>query len=339
MDKDSNKHWAVDINNGYKTITINHGTTLLTGLARNGILLPSACGGNARCGACKIKVTSDAGKITPNEEPILSIDEKNDFFRLACQLRVENDLKVEVPPDVFTTRQFSGKLIKKQFLTHDIVGLRIELVKPQSIEFVAGQYVQIRSQPYLGREAVVRAYSIASLPSDSRFIELIVRKVPNGICTGWIFDIAKEGDKVYFTGPYGQFRLTDSSAPAIFIGGGSGMAPFWSMLHDMREKGIRRKIIFFFGALTLRDLFLLDELRELQKALPGFSFIPALSSEKENSEWKGECGLITEVVARLMPNCSDYEAYLCGSPGMLEACIKVLTQGGIQKSKIFYDKF
>jgi Na+-transporting NADH:ubiquinone oxidoreductase subunit F len=167
----------------------------------------------------------------------------------------------------------------------------------------------------------------------------MVRKVPEGICSVWVFDVLKEGDKVYFTAPYGDFRLSDSNAPAIFIAGGSGMAPLWSLLQDMRDKRIRRPVNFFFGALTRRDLFLTSELAGLGKDLPDFTFIPALSNEPQGSDWKGQRGLITDVVARFMPDCSGREAYLCGSPGMIGACINVLTKAGVPEKNIFYDTF
>jgi Na+-transporting NADH:ubiquinone oxidoreductase subunit F len=330
---------SIDINNGQKKITIPHGVSLLSGLAKNGVLLPSACGGNARCGTCKVKVVRGGGEMTPQEAPLIRAEEKTAFFRLACQVKVENDISIEVPDYIFTVKQYVGRLVAKRMQTYDIVHLRMELVKPETIDFRAGQYVQLRSQPYQGKVATVRAFSIASPPSDSKHIELMVRKVNNGICTGWIFDVLKEGDKVYFTAPYGAFRLSDSNAPAIFIAGGSGMGPLWSMLQDIRKKGIRRPIHYFFGALTQRDLFLTEELFAMQRDLPDFTYIPALSSEPETSDWKGERGLITDVVDRVMKDGSRYEAYLCGSPGMIEACIKVLTKSGMPEKSIFYDKF
>lgn len=330
----------IDINSGYKKISIPEGSTLLSGLGRNGILLPSACGGNARCGACKIKVLSGASdELSAAEIPLISPDEKAANFRLACQVKAERDLKIELPQEIFSVKQFTSKLIFKNMLTHDTVLLRLELIKPDSIDFFAGQYVQIRSQPYAGKTSVIRAYSIASSPSDKKHIELIIRKVPGGICSGWIFDYLKEGDKVYFTGSYGTLKLSNSSAPIIFIAGGSGMAPIRSMLIDMKEKKLRRRCEYFFGAVTNSDLFLTDEFFALQKDLPGFVFTPALSCEPEGSDWHGERGLVTEVVARHCPDCAGHEAYLCGSPGMVAACCKVLLKGGLKEDKIFYDKF
>jgi Na+-transporting NADH:ubiquinone oxidoreductase subunit F len=125
----------------------------------------------------------------------------------------------------------------------------------------------------------------------------------------------------------------------LMIAGGSGMAPLWSMLRYMREKKINRPVCYFFGAITQKDLFLIDELNALQKDLPNFRFIPALSNEPTDSTWQGERGLITDVVARHFPTCTDSEAYLCGSPGMINACIKMLKNGGMPESNIFFDKF
>lgn len=340
MDHPSFADHRVDINCGQKIITVRRGASLLAGLAKNGILLPSACGGNARCGTCKIKVLDGTtGRLLPQEEPLISPEEKAALFRLACQVKVETDLRVEVDEGVFAVKQFSGTLVAKQSLTYDILRLRVALVKPETIEFIAGQYVQIRSLPYGGKEAVIRAFSIASAPFDKTHIELMARKVPNGVCTAWIFERLKEGDKVYFTAPYGSMRLSQTAAPILFIAGGSGMAPIWSMLCDMKKRGTQRRAIYFFGALTRRDLFLVNELDALQKELPWFTFVPALSNEPPGSQWTGERGLITEVVARRCMDCSGHEAYLCGSPGMIDACRKVLLKCGVAEENIFYDTF
>jgi Na+-transporting NADH:ubiquinone oxidoreductase subunit F len=333
------KQWTIDINNGQRKIMVHHGVSLLSGLVRNGIFMPSACGGNARCGACKIKVLNSKDEIGAQERALLSNQEITAFYRLSCQVTVNQDLFIEAPEYIFSIKQYVGLLIAKRMLTHDIVHLRIELIKPETIDFTAGQYLQLRSLPYAGNQAVIRPFSLTSRPSDRRHIELMIRRVEAGICTGWIFDVLKEGDKVYFTAPYGDFHLSDTTAPAIFIAGGSGMGPLWSMLQDIREKSVRRPIHYFFGALTKRDLFLVNELKALEKELPDFSFIPALSNEPKDSDWQGKRGLITDVVSRFLPDCSGYEAFLCGSPGLIDACIQVLTKSGMPKSRIYYDKF
>lgn len=329
----------IDINNAEKELTLQGGGSLLAGLAENGIYVPSACGGRGSCAYCKVRVLEGAGIIGPVEQPYLTEEDRKSGVRLSCQVKIRNDLRIEIPRELFSVKKFRGKLVNKRPLTHDIVELRIDTVEPNEIEFTAGQYIQLESEEYKGRDSVMRAYSISSPPFENDHIELLVRRVPDGICTTWVFDYLEQGKEVSFSGPYGDFHLSDSRAPILFIAGGSGMAPIWSMLRYMKEQGIDRRAHYFFGALTQADLFFVDELRELEQQLPSFTFVPALSKEPEDSGWQGERGLITDVVARTIPDTSQHEAYLCGSPGMIDACIKVLQDGGIPEEKIFYDKF
>ena len=321
-----------------KTFTVPRGSILLNGLWNNGINIPSACGGRGICGLCKLKVTGVTTPPTAAEIKKIPPPELEQRFRLTCQIRVETDLTLEIPEDLIA-RSYTGTVIFKKQLTYDIVHLAIALPQTESMPFTSGQYVQITTRAYDGKEPTVRAYSIASTPSRANIVELMIRKVPGGICTTWVFDHLSEGDCVDLSGPYGSFRLSKTTLPILFIGGGSGMAPFWSMLNTMREKKINRRVQFFFGAVTQRDLFLIDEISALQKELVSFAFVPALSGEPADSDWHGERGLITEVVARTVPDTSGHEAYLCGSPGMIDACCAMLTKGGLLPERIFYDKF
>ncbi len=330
---------TIDINNGEKKLQVNGGGSLLSALARESIFIPSACGGRGSCAYCKVIVRDGGGNVSPVEEPYFSAEERKNGTRLSCQVKVRNDIRIEIPKEYFSVKKYRGRCISKRQLTHDIYELRIGLLEPKEIEFTAGQYVQLESKEYKGRESVIRAYSISSLPSDKKQVELIIRRVPNGICTTWVFDYLKEGQEIALSGPYGEFRLQPTEAPVLFIAGGSGMAPIWSMLRDMREKGINRQAHYFFGALTQNDLFFLDEMKQLEKELPNFRFVPALSKEPDESDWTGERGIITEVVKKHIPDTSDHEAYLCGSPGMIDACIKALTGNGMKAEKIYYDKF
>jgi Na+-transporting NADH:ubiquinone oxidoreductase subunit F len=248
-------------------------------------------------------------------------------------------MAVEIPRELFSVRRFSGTCTGKRPLTADILELRIELSEPKAIEFLAGQYVQLESEEYRGRDSVIRAYSISSPPSSAGHIELVIRRVPDGICTTWVFDHLRENQPVRFSGPYGEFHIRDTAAPVLFIAGGSGMAPIWSMLRDMEEKGNTRPAAYFFGALTREDLFYAEELYAFSARNAWFTFVPALSKEPDSSGWDGERGLITEVLARHFPDCSHHEAYLCGSPGMIDACVNVLKKGGMPENNIFYDKF
>ncbi|MBD3392706.1 MAG: 2Fe-2S iron-sulfur cluster binding domain-containing protein [Chitinivibrionales bacterium] len=330
---------TISINKGERELNVQGGSSLLSTLAENGIYVPSACGGRGSCAYCKVAVLEGGGVIGPVEEPYLSPEERTSHTRLSCQVKVRNDLKIEIPAELFSVKRYAGTVRHKRPLTHDIVELRIELSDPPAIDFTAGQYVQLESEEYKGNDSVMRAYSVSSVPSDTGHVELIIRRVPDGICTTWVFDYLDNNQQVYLSGPYGEFQLSGTQAPNIFIAGGSGMAPLWSMLRDMKEKGIARETTYFFGALTQKDLFYVDELTALSRELSWFSFVPALSNEPKDSDWNGERGLITDVVARHFEDCSKHEAYLCGSPGMIDACIKVLGGRGMPEDKIFYDKF
>ena len=188
-------------------------------------------------------------------------------------------------------------------------------------------------------EEVYRAYSIASDPNQKNIIDLIIRLVPNGICTTYCFNYLKAGDQVKVNGPYGDFRLCDTDAPIIFIAGGSGMAPVRCILHHMKNTGSKRKATYYFGANKVKELFMLDEMRMFEAQLNDFRFVPIVAAPDEDENWDGQRGLVTEVVQRNLKNASQCEGYLCGSPGMIDASIKVLLELGMSEEKIFYDKF
>ena len=330
----------IDVNAGKKELDVQGGDSLLSSLAENNIFIPSACGGRGSCAYCKVKVTEGGGMISPVEDPYLTPEERKTDVRLSCQVKVRRDMRVEIPEELFSVSRFRSKVAHKKQLTHDIVELRLQLLEPDAISFEAGQYVQLESAEYKGRESVMRGYSLSSIPNDRHHVELIIRRVPDGICSTWVVDHLKENQEVFLSGPYGFFHLSDTNAPIICIAGGSGMAPIWSIVRDMKANGItHRPVTYFFGALTQRDLFFLDEFKQLEKECPWFKFVPALSKEPDGSSWTGERGLITEVVARHFPDASRHEAYLCGSPGMIDAAIAVLAQNGMPEGHIFYDKF
>ncbi len=322
-----------------RSIHAVEGSSLFLALVQNGIPVPSACGGRGLCGLCKVKVLEGAQPLNTAELAKLGSAEQSEGMRLSCQVAVHGPLRVEIPPAVLAARKFRGQVLRKRALTHDIVELRLRLIEPSRISFVAGQYVRLRSAAYNGQPSVERSYSIASPPSEAGFVEFLIRRVPGGISTTWIFDVLAEGDAVEFTGPYGDFHISGSNQPALFIAGGSGLAPFWSILRDLKHKRIQRDIKLFFGALTRNDLLLSAELEKLQNDLPGFRFVPALSKEPAESDWPGERGLITDVVCRNCPDQARHEAYLCGSPAMIEACVKALHAKGITDDRIFFDKF
>ncbi len=332
---------SITVNGSKLTITPKPGRTLLAALTEARVFIPSACGGQGQCGLCKVKITS-ATKNEPLTEPekkLLSEEDIAKGQRLSCQIKTEQDLSIEIPEEYFSIKRFTGKLISKTQLTPDILGIKIEFLPGQAIDFKAGQYVQLRCPAHESSPPVIRAYSIASGPSDKNQIELIIRKVNNGICTTWVFDLLKEGEIVQVSGPYGTFCLTCSKTPIIMIAGGSGMAPMLSILNEMMDKKINRKTVFFFGAQKNEDLFKLNEIEGFAKNLPDFSFIPVLSNEPVTSNWKGMRGLVTEAVNEKMKSLKECEAYICGSQGMINACIKVLKEKELSENRIFYDKF
>jgi Na+-transporting NADH:ubiquinone oxidoreductase subunit F len=330
----------IRVNAGTRELEVQGGNTLLASLMGQGIFIPSACGGKGTCAYCKVQVTSGGGPVVPTEQPLLTAAEIAQGVRISCQVKVRNDVEIVIPDDLLSVREYTATVEAIRDLTHDIKLLRLRLTEPATLDFVPGQYVQLEAPPHgANPEAVYRAYSIASLPSDSGHLELIIRLVPGGICTTWVFTELKEGMSVRLNGPYGQFRLTETDRPMVWIAGGSGMAPFWSMVRHMREKHVDRPCTYFFGAVAPRDLFLTEELAKLTGEMPNFHFVPALSGKDLPADWAGQRGLITEVVDRHVPAADDGEAYLCGGSGMIDAAVKVLHAKGFTDQVIFYDKF
>ena len=326
--------------NDERNITVKGGKDLLSMLVAEKIFIPSACGGRGTCGLCKLKVLEGAGPLLPTEMPYLSKEEIESNVRLSCQVKVRNNLSIDIPPELFAAGEYVCKCAEIVDLTHDMKQFRFELVEPKQIDYIPGQYIQLLTPVYKkGIEEVYRAYSISSDPMEKNSIETIIRLVPGGICTTYCFEYLKVGDEVMLNGPYGDFRLSETDVPIIFIAGGSGMAPIKCILHYMKNTTNNRKAVYYFGANKVNELFLLDQMKEFESDLADFRFVPVVAGPKENENWDGEVGLVTEAVQRDLANASEYEAYLCGSPGMIDAATKVLLALGIREQNIFFDKF
>src|SRR3989339_1073688 len=326
--------------NDEKEITVNGGGNLLSTLTAEKLFIPSACGGRGTCGLCKLKVLEGAGQILPTEEPYMTKQEVAENVRLSCQVKVRNDLKILIPKELLSIQEYKTKCAKIIDLTADMKLFRLELLEPATMDYTPGQYVQFFTPKYEGsREEVYRAYSIASDPTQKNIIELIIRLVPKGICTTYCFNFLKENDDVKINGPYGEFYLRNTDAEIIFIAGGSGVAPIRCILFDMKNTGNKRKATFYFGANTAADMCLVDEMKQFEKDLPNFKFVPVIARPAEGEKWEGETGLVTQAVERNEKNIPQCEGYLCGSPGMIDASIKVLTGLGMKEDKIYYDKF
>lgn len=326
--------------NDEKELSVTGGKNLLSVLGNEKIFIPSACGGRGTCGLCKLKILEGAGALLPTEEPFLDKKERAESVRLSCQVKVRNDLKIFIPPELFAIQEYKCKCSEIIDLTYDMKQFRFQLTEPNKIDFIPGQFMQFLTPVYeKNSEEIYRAYSISSDPADKNNIEFIIRLVPNGICTTYCFNYLKIGDEVKLNGPYGEFRLSDTDAPIVFIAGGSGMAPIKCILHHMKNAGIKRKATYYFGANKVKDLCCLDLMRQFENELADFRFAPAVAAPEPDESWSGKKGLITNAVKEDLNNAAESEAYLCGSPGMIDASVKVLKEMGMKEDKIFYDKF
>ena len=221
----------ITINEGIRDLEVLGGQPLLRSLQQEGIFIPSACGGRGSCGLCKVKVVEGGGEYLPTELPFISEEERAQQIRLSCQVKVKNDIAIEIPEELFYVKEFSTTVEKIRNLTHDIKEVTLRLIDPGEITIKAGQYIQFVVPEYEDLdEEVYRAYSVASPPGDATHVELEIRLVPGGICTTYVHEHLKEGDTVTINGPYGDFYLRESDAPIIFIAGGSGMAPIKSKI-------------------------------------------------------------------------------------------------------------
>ena len=330
----------IDIN-GKRQLTVKGGNSLLSSLTEKQIFLPSACGGRGTCGACKCKVLSGGGPLLPTERPLLSATElKEGNIRLACQVKVKSEINIEIPASIFNIRRFEATVAEIIDYTYDIKGILFKLADGESIDFMAGQYVQLETSPYdKVKQKVSRAYSISSKSELQNALQLIIRYVPEGICTTWVHQHLKLGDKVFFTGPYGDFFLRDTEADIIYVAGGSGKAPIKSMLEHLAESGCRRKMTYFFGARTKKDLYLTDEMTAFENVFPDFKYVPVLSAPEPGCDWTGKTGFVMPYFKDAIRDPKNTEAYLCGSPGMINAVTKALMENGIPKEKIYYDSF
>ena len=325
--------------NDNKTLDVQGGSTLLDSLTENQIFIPSACGGKGTCGYCKVKVLQGGGPVLPTEESYLDADEIKENVRLSCQVKVRENLDIEIPEELLEIQQYRAACERIRDLTHDIKEFRFRLSDPETISFRPGQYMQLLTPAYDGNEEVYRAYSIASDPAEVDMVEFVIRLVPGGICTTYCFNHLNEGDEMSMNGPYGDFYLRDTEAPMLFVAGGSGMAPLKSILHDMKNTGNKREVTYFFGANEVRELFYMDDMRAFEEELENFTFVPVVAQPEEGAEWDGETGLVTEPLERHIDDASGYEGYLCGSPGMIDAAVEVLKKLGMPEDRIYYDKF
>ncbi len=324
----------LDVNEGEEEFVVEGGTTLLQSLTDNEIYIPSACGGQGSCGFCTAKVKEGGGPVLPTEEPMLTRQQLIDGVRLSCQVKVREDMKVEIEEKYLEVEKYEAEVISTKDVTPSIKEIIFDLKEPETIDFKAGQYVQV--QVPADGDTVDRAYSIASEESVHDKVMLTVQLIEGGLGSTYLHEL-EVGEEVEFTGPFGDFYVQDTDATIVGVAGGVGLAPLRSIVFSLLEKGVDREIWLFYGARTLEDLYYHEDLEELAEEYDNFNYVPALDSSQP--EWEGEVGLITEVMKDYLEEGEDMEGYLCGPPPMMDATIDLLTDYGVDEEDILYDDF
>lgn len=328
----------IDVNAGERPLEVDGGQTLLSALISQQIYIPSACGGKGSCGYCKVKVTAGGGPVLPTEAPYLTRRQMRDNIRLACQVKVREDMAIEIPEEMLNVKLFQATVSSVRALTHDIKEIRFALREPAEIRQHAGQYVQVQIPAPDGE--VFRAYSISSPEYQTGEVELNVRLVPGGVGSTWLH-ARQEGDPVTFTGPYGEWKMSDApDVELVCVGGGVGMAPMKNIIHSFYRRWPDRTCWLFFGCRTPQDVFYLDDFRALAAEHPNFRVCYALSDPLgEGENWDGETGFIHLAVDKHLEGGVPRQAFLCGPPPMIEAVTRILREKGLKDGDIFYDKF
>jgi Na+-transporting NADH:ubiquinone oxidoreductase subunit F len=373
-------HGEVSINvNGERDIITGAGGKLLYALGDAGLFVPSACGGGGTCGQCRVRVLEGGGRLLPTEAGIISRREAAEGYRLSCQVAVRGDLRIELPREVFGVRRWHCRVRSNRSVSTFIKELALELPEGEEVGFRAGGYIQIECPPYRvsfkdfdipehlrgdwdkydlwrlqagTRHRVTRAYSMANYPSEQGIIMLDVRiatpppdhpRVPPGIVSSYIFSL-RPGDQVQVAGPFGDFFAKDTDAEMIFVGGGAGMAPMRSHIFDQLERlHSRRRISFWYGARSRRELFYQEDFDALARVHANFSWHIALSEPQPDDDWQGDIGFIHQVLYEKYledhPTPEDCEYYICGPPLMTAAVIDMLHGLGVEDDNILLDNF
>lgn len=315
------------------TIEVNPKETVLQAALRQGIDFPYSCrvGG---CATCKCKLVEGKVKELTQTGYILSDDELDQGFILACQSVPKTDLKIEVDLTAQQARKkMPGRVLSQEKLTHDITALRIQL--DESLIYKAGQYANLSVDSMPG---VQRSYSFANPSHMDAQVTFFVRKVPGGEFSTRIYDENVVGKHVLVEGPMGDFWLRSAQAPLLLVAGGSGLAPVLALLQEAASQGVNRPAVLLFGARTQADLYGLKEIEDIGRQwAAGFTFIPVLSQEPEDSGWTGALGLVTEHMPLHLSQMPH--AYLCGPPPMVDAATATLLSHGIPRDSIYADRF
>ena len=361
-----------------KTITVPAGGKLLQTLAEQDLFLSSACGGGGTCAQCRCQVYDGGGSILATEEAHFNNREKKDFWRLSCQVPVKSDMKITVPDEVFGAKKWETTVKSNENVATFIKELILELPEGEKVGFDAGGYVQMEIPAYeadyksfeieteylddwekfkvlenksVVKEPVIRAYSMANYPEEKGIMKFNIRiaspplgtDFPPGEASSYLFNL-KKGDKLTIFGPFGEFMAKDTQNEMVFIGGGAGMAPMRSHIFDqLLRLDSSRKISFWYGARSLKEMFYDEEFRELEKKYENFSYHTALSDPLPEDSWSGYTGFISHVLHDNYlvnhPTPEDCEYYMCGPPMMMDAAFKMLDSLGVEPENIMFDDF
>ena len=361
-----------------RTLTVPAGGKLLNTLADAGIFLSSACGGGGTCAQCKCQILDGGGSMLPTEEGHFTRGQRRDNWRLSCQVAVKQDMKIEVAPEFFGVKQWETTVLSNNNVATFIKELVLEIPAGESVDFRAGGYVQLEVPPHEVRYAdfdieeqyrgdwehfglfnkvskvndtTIRAYSMANYPEEKGVIKFNIRiatpppgtDFPPGKMSSYVFGL-KPGDKVKVFGPYGEFFAKDTDAEMVFIGGGAGMAPMRSHIFDqLRRIKTKRKISFWYGARSLREMFYEEDYNTLAAENENFEWHVALSDPQPEDNWTGMTGFIHNVVLenylKNHPAPEDCEYYMCGPPMMNAAVVKMLKDLGVEDENIALDEF
>lgn len=375
---------TVDINDGEKSLTVNPGASILSTLSDNKIFLPSACGGGGTCGMCKCRVIEGGGTILPTETGFFTRKEQNNNWRLGCQVKIKEDIKIAIPEEVLGIKKWECEVVSNHNVATFIKEFVVKLPEGENLKFKSGGYIQIDipkcevdfkdidvEQEYhedwdnmkiwdlkmVNPEPTFRAYSMANHPAEGNIVMLNIRiatppwdrtkgafmNVNPGVCSSYIFS-RKPGDKVTISGPYGEFFLRDTDNEMMFVGGGAGMAPMRShIFHLFHTVKTGRKVTFWYGARSKREIFYEDQFRAIEKEFPNFTFTIALSEPKPEDNWDGPVGFIHQVIydkyLKEHDAPEDIEYYLCGPPMMNSAVTSMLDSLGVPDEMVMYDDF
>ena len=362
-----------------KAITAQPGDKLLGALANSGIFVSSACGGGGSCGQCRVDIKSGGGEILPTELDHISKREAKEGCRLSCQVSIKQDMDIELPEEIFGIKKWDCEVISNDNKATFIKELKLQIPNGESVPFRAGGYIQIEApahhvkykdfdvpEEYRGDwerfgffnieskvdEETIRAYSMANYPEEEGIIMLNVRvaspppnnlSLPAGKMSSYIWSL-KEGDKATISGPFGEFFAKKTDAEMVFIGGGAGMAPMRSHIFDqLRRLKTDRKISFWYGARSLREMFYVEDFDMLQEENENFKWHVALSDPQPEDNWEGMTGFIHQVLLKNYlkdhPAPEDCEFYMCGPPMMNAAVISMLKDLGVEDENIMLDDF